>query len=87
MLLFDQVPRNIYRDSAQAYATDPLARALTHGILRRGWDRGLSRAERQFIALPLMHSESIAEQRQSLAYFTAARAAHTASRSRAAITG
>lgn len=69
VLLFDQVPRNIHRGSPQAYATDPLARALTHGILRRGWDRGLELVERQFIAMPLMHSESIAEQRQSLAYF------------------
>jgi len=71
VLLFDQVPRNIFRGSAQAFATDPLARAITNGILRRGWDRGLSGAERQFIALPLMHSEAIADQRRSLAYFAA----------------
>ncbi|HEY7806194.1 MAG TPA: DUF924 family protein [Croceibacterium sp.] len=69
VLLFDQVPRNIHRGSPQAYATDPLARALTHAILRRGWDRGLGIVERQFIAMPLMHSESIADQRRSLAYF------------------
>jgi uncharacterized protein (DUF924 family) len=71
VLLFDQVPRNIHRGSAEAYATDPLARAITLGILRRGWDCGLSGPERQFIGLPLMHSESIADQRASLAYFTA----------------
>jgi uncharacterized protein (DUF924 family) len=71
VLLFDQVPRNIHRGSAQAYATDPLARAIARGILRRGWDRGLSGPERQFVAMPLMHSESIADQRVSLAYFVA----------------
>lgn len=69
VLLFDQVPRNIHRGSAQAFAIDPLARAITRGILRRGWDRGLSGPERQFIGLPLMHSEAIADQRASLAYF------------------
>jgi uncharacterized protein (DUF924 family) len=71
VLLFDQVPRNIYRGRAQAFATDPLALALTRGILRRGWDRGLGGAERQFIVLPLMHSEAIADQRISLAYYAA----------------
>ena len=71
VLLFDQVPRNIHRGSARAFATDPLARAIALGILRRGWDRGLSGPERQFIGLPLMHSESIADQRVSLAYFAA----------------
>ena len=70
VLLFDQVPRNIYRGTAAAFGTDPLARSIALGILRRGWDRGLTGAERQFIGLPLMHSEAIAEQRLSLAYFT-----------------
>jgi uncharacterized protein (DUF924 family) len=69
VLLFDQVPRNIHRQSPHAFASDPLARAIMHGALARGWDRGLSFAERQFLALPLMHSEAIADQRLSLAMF------------------
>ena len=71
VLLFDQLPRNLHRGTAQAFATDPLARAITHGALARGWDRRLSRQQRQFLAMPLMHSEGIADQRLSLAYFTA----------------
>ena len=71
VLLFDQVPRNIHRESAQAFASDPLARAIMRGALGRGWDRGLSLVERQFLALPLMHSEAIADQRRSLAVFAA----------------
>jgi len=70
VLLFDQVPRNIHRGSAQAFATDPLARAIARGILWRGWDRRLDNAERQFIAMPLMHSEAIADQIASLAAFS-----------------
>jgi uncharacterized protein (DUF924 family) len=69
VLLFDQVPRNIHRGSAQAFATDRLARAIARGIVRRGWDRPLALAERQFVAMPLMHSERIADQRRSVAYF------------------
>jgi uncharacterized protein (DUF924 family) len=69
VLLFDQVPRNIHRGSPQAFASDPLARAIRRGIAARGWDRGLSKAEWQFVALPLMHSEAIADQRASLAVF------------------
>lgn len=71
ILLFDQVPRNIHRGSPCAFATDPLARAITRAALCRGWDRGLGRAERQFLAMPLMHSEAIADQRASVAYYTA----------------
>jgi uncharacterized protein (DUF924 family) len=67
VLLFDQVPRNIHRGSAEAFATDALARAIARGILQRGGDRGLTGPERQFIAMPLMHSEAIADQRASLA--------------------
>ena len=69
ILLFDQVPRNLFRDDPRAFATDPLARAVTDGMLRRGWDRGLSTAERQFVLMPLMHSEAIADQRRALRLF------------------
>jgi uncharacterized protein (DUF924 family) len=70
VLLFDQVPRNIHRGTAQAFACDRLARAIARGALLRGWDSGLRPQERQFLAMPLMHSEDIADQRLSLAYYT-----------------
>jgi uncharacterized protein (DUF924 family) len=69
VLLFDQLPRNLYRRSPRAYAFDPLARAIAKGALGRGWDAALSLAQRQFLAMPLMHSEHIAEQRRSLAVY------------------
>jgi len=70
VLLFDQLPRNLYRGTPQAFATDALARAIALGALRRCWDLRLTRQQRQFLAMPLQHSERIADQRQALAYFT-----------------
>lgn len=71
VLLFDQCPRNLFRGDARSFAFDPLARAIAKGALDRGWDKGLSRSERQFLCMPLMHSERIADQRLSVARFTA----------------
>lgn len=71
ILLFDQVPRNIHRDSPRAFAHDALARAICRGMITKGWDIGLGRAARQFVYMPLQHSEKIADQRLSLRLFTA----------------
>lgn len=71
VLLFDQIPRNIHRGSGVAFASDPLARSIAGAALARAWDRDLDLSGRQFLAMPLMHSEAIADQRASLAYFAA----------------
>ncbi|WP_126172915.1 DUF924 family protein [Altericroceibacterium xinjiangense] len=69
VLLFDQIPRNLYRDTPQAFAYDPLARRITRAALDKGWDTALSPHQRQFLGMPLMHSERIADQLRSLEYF------------------
>lgn len=66
VILFDQVPRNIHRRQAEAFATDELARAVARGMVARGWDRDVPEARRQFVYLPFEHSEDIADQRESL---------------------
>lgn len=71
VLLFDQVPRNIHRGKARAFSTDPLARAIAKGALDRGWDAALTLPQRQFLTMPLMHSERIADQLRSVTCFTA----------------
>lgn len=69
ILLFDQVPRNAFRGTPQAFASDPLALKLARGFVSRNWHRGLSKDACAFAGMPLMHSEAIADQRESLAYF------------------
>ena len=69
VLLFDQVPRNMFRDDARAYATDPRARAIATAAIEAGWDEGLSLHERQFLYMPFMHSEDLGDQQRSLALF------------------
>lgn len=69
VILFDQVPRNLFRGTARAFASDPLARRLAKTALARGLDRGLSPEQRQFLAMPLMHSENMADHVQALHYY------------------
>ena len=71
ILLFDQVPRNIHRGTAEAFAFDPLAVALAREAIAQGWDLAAPRRERAFAYMPLMHSEAIADQQLSLAIFAA----------------
>ena len=69
-ILFDQVPRNIHRRRAEAFATDDLARAIARGIVAKGWDQGWPDERRQFAYLPFEHSEDIADQRESMRLMT-----------------
>ena len=69
IVLLDQFPRNMFRQNARAFATDSLARATTRQMLAQGFDNAMRPVERQFIYLPLEHSESLADQAQSVALF------------------
>ncbi|KLI64559.1 DUF924 family protein [Aurantiacibacter marinus] len=69
VLLFDQMPRNIYRGTPRAFAFDPLACAIAHEALDCGYDLAVPLRQAQFLAMPLMHSEDIADQRRALEIF------------------
>ena len=70
ILLFDQVPRNAYRDTAAAFAFDREALALSIEGLQLAADAALAPWERLFFYLPLEHAESIDAQDAALAAFT-----------------
>lgn len=58
LILLDQFPRNIWRGSAHAFATDPLARAVARGALAAGHDAAAPADLRLFFYLPFEHSEA-----------------------------
>ncbi len=66
VLVLDQFSRNIFRDHAQAFATDELARAVANGAIARGLDKVLAPEERIFFYLPFEHSESEADQERAV---------------------
>lgn len=67
VLLLDQVPRNIFRETPRAYATDAAACATADRALERGFDQMVPPAWRLFFYMPFHHSENIADQRRSVA--------------------
>lgn len=69
IIILDQFSRNMFRDSARAFAHDSAARELTVEGLRLGIDTQLAPIERLFFYLPLEHSESLADQEESVRRF------------------
>jgi len=71
LILLDQFPRNMFRHSARAFATDHAARAIADRALARGFDQETEATMRPFFYLPFMHSELLADQDRSLRLYQA----------------
>ena len=69
ILLTDQFPRSIYRDSAKAFAFDNKALSLARDGVDLGFDNALRSLEKVFFYLPLEHSELLADQQRSVSLF------------------
>ncbi|MDN5928788.1 MAG: DUF924 domain-containing protein [Hyphomicrobiales bacterium] len=70
-IALDQFPRNMFRGAAEAFATDDQAIDIARKALARKLDEKLSEAEKQFLYMPFMHSEILADQEHSVALFRA----------------
>lgn len=75
LILLDQFPRNLYRNSAHAFATDPLARKIARTAVEAGLHLEVEPALRPFFFLPFEHSEDLADQAFSCALCEAHREA------------
>ncbi|CAD2258690.1 Uncharacterized protein conserved in bacteria [Streptococcus pneumoniae] len=73
VLLLDQLPRMIHRDTPRAFAGDERAQQLVRDGLAHGGDMLLSPIQRVFIYLVLEHAENLAVQDLAVAHFTALR--------------
>jgi len=71
IVVLDQFPRNIYRATPLAFATDGLALKLARESIETGADMAVPSDWRLFFYLPFEHSEDIADQDRSVALFAA----------------
>ncbi len=69
LLLLDQIPRNLYRNSPHAFATDGLAVRVADRARASGFDMEIALPLRIFFYLPFEHAENLALQAQSVALF------------------
>ncbi|MEX0840960.1 MAG: DUF924 family protein [Xanthobacteraceae bacterium] len=65
-IVLDQFPRNIFRGSPRAFATDASARGVADRAITRGFDRQMELPKRNFFYLPFMHSENLADQERCI---------------------
>ncbi|WP_341529123.1 DUF924 family protein [Nostoc sp. UHCC 0302] len=69
ILLLDQFPRNMFRGTSEAFATDWEALSAAQHAVAQGWDREFLPVQRWFIYLPFEHSENLVHQRECVKLF------------------
>jgi uncharacterized protein (DUF924 family) len=70
VIVLDQFPRNMFRGSPRAFATDALALAISQHAIAAGLDLQLTQQQRLFLYMPFQHSEDRAVQVRSIELFT-----------------
>ena len=71
VLTLDQLPRNLFRGTARAFACDAAAVDVATDAVSRGFDRVLAPIEASFLYLPFEHAESVVLQERSVVLFEA----------------
>ena len=69
VILLDQFTRNIFRDTPKAFSGDEMALVLCQKSINSKWFSELSMTFKQFLLMPMMHSEDISIQEKSLPLF------------------
>jgi uncharacterized protein (DUF924 family) len=70
IVVLDQFTRNVFRDTARAFAGDALALQAAKAMVAAGHDRALAPERRSFVYLPFEHAEDRAAQDESVRLFT-----------------
>ena len=71
VIVTDQVPRNVFRGTERAFATDAKALLVATAAVDRGFDRAFPVMARKFFFLPFMHAEDLAAQERGLDLYRA----------------
>jgi uncharacterized protein (DUF924 family) len=69
IVLMDQLSRNVFRGTAEAFAADAHALQIARDTVRCGFDAALTANERMFVYLPFEHAETIEDQNESVRLF------------------
>jgi uncharacterized protein (DUF924 family) len=69
VIVLDQFPLNMFRGQARSFSAEAQARRVADQAIRQGFDEQLEDAQKAFLYLPFMHSESLADQARSLALY------------------
>ncbi len=65
-ILMDQFPRNMFRGTGKAFASDFAAKAAAKISIKKSWDLRIDEPARQFFYMPLMHSECLGDQERCI---------------------
>ncbi len=69
VIVTDQMSRNMFRGDPRSFELDGLARAAAKLAITKRWDREIPTPQRQFIYMPLMHSENLVDQDRCVRLF------------------
>jgi uncharacterized protein (DUF924 family) len=69
VIVLDQFPRNIFRGDARSFSTDDEARAVATRAIASGADARIAPDLVEFLYMPFMHSERLADQERCVALF------------------
>lgn len=72
VIVLDQLPLNMYRGRPESFSTEARAIAAAKIAIERGHDARIDKGRRQFLYMPLMHSEDLADQEWSVSLFARA---------------
>ncbi len=70
-LVLDQYPRNAFRGTATAFATDAKAMETSRRLIDSGSDSEMIKVQRAFVYMPFMHSEDLSDQEYGVTLFAA----------------
>ncbi len=71
VILFDQIPLNIFRGTVESFKTEALSREMACIAIENGWDVELTDEQKSFLYMPFMHSENREDQHRAVFLFEA----------------
>jgi uncharacterized protein (DUF924 family) len=72
VICLDQLPLNMFRGHAESFVGEAPSREVAAAAIARGFVQDLSDEQKAFLFMPYMHSESLFDQRRSVALFAQA---------------